>query len=80
MMELSSKFADHDDFFVEEELIDQTTIYLMGFKTLIDFAKSNLYIRQMAASSASVGELLQTLVINLIWILNKLSMLFWRGN
>ncbi|WP_342503835.1 spore germination protein [Lysinibacillus sp. FSL K6-1151] len=61
MMELSSKFADHDDFFVEEELIDQTTIYLMGFKTLIDFAKSNLYIRQMAASSASVGELFTNL-------------------
>ncbi|WP_249663386.1 hypothetical protein, partial [Lysinibacillus fusiformis] len=33
----------------------------MGFKTLIDLAKSNLYIRQMAASFASVGELFPNL-------------------
>jgi hypothetical protein len=61
MVEMKSKFADHDDFFIEEELIHQTVIYLMGFKTLIDYPKSNQYIRQMASSAASVDELLTNL-------------------
>jgi Bacillus/Clostridium GerA spore germination protein len=59
--EIKSKFSNQDDFFIEEELIDKTLIYLMGFNTLIDLTKSNLYVRQMAASSASVKELFMNL-------------------
>lgn len=55
--EIQNRFSDHDDFFMEKELKDKTPIYLMGFNTLIDFNKSNLYVRQIAASSASLKEL-----------------------
>jgi tetrahydromethanopterin S-methyltransferase subunit F len=55
--EIKTMFSDHDDFFMEKELKDKMPIYLMGFNTLIDLNKSNLYVRQIAASSASVKEL-----------------------
>ncbi|MGP9043956.1 spore germination protein [Cytobacillus kochii] len=55
--EIKSKFANHDDFFIEEELIYKTEIFVMGFGTLIDLTKSNLYVRQMAESSTSLKEL-----------------------
>ncbi|MBG9587441.1 hypothetical protein ABE26_10330 [Cytobacillus firmus] len=55
--EIQNMFSEHDDFFLEKELKDRTPIYLMGFNTLIDLTKSNKYVRQMAASSASVTEL-----------------------
>jgi len=55
--EIQNMFSDHEDFFIEKELKDKTSIYLMGFNTLIDLSKSKLYILQLAASSASVREL-----------------------
>jgi hypothetical protein len=55
--EIQTMFSDHDDFFIEKELKDKTAIYLMGFNTLIDLTKSNVYVRQIAASSSSVKEL-----------------------
>lgn len=55
--EIQNMFSEHDDFFLEKELKDRTPIYLMGFNTLIDLTKSNIYVRQMAASSASATEL-----------------------
>ncbi|WP_054028603.1 spore germination protein [Bacillus sp. FJAT-28004] len=58
VQEMKTTFADHDDFFIHEEQFDQTAIYLIGFDTLIDFTKTNLYVRQMAQVSASVNELL----------------------
>ncbi|WP_197080954.1 spore germination protein [Gordoniibacillus kamchatkensis] len=50
-------FEDHDDFFIKEMIVDNTAIFLMGFHTLIDLTKSNLYVRQMAESSTSVNDL-----------------------
>ncbi|TCP21301.1 GerA spore germination protein [Scopulibacillus darangshiensis] len=55
--EIQARFSRHDDFFFEEEQKDKMPFYLMGFNTLIDLAKSNLYVRQVAASSSSVNEL-----------------------
>lgn len=57
VQEIKSKFANHDDFFIHEERINHTAIFLMGYKTLINFTKSKLYVRQMAELSASVDEL-----------------------
>ncbi|MEC1177230.1 spore germination protein [Metasolibacillus meyeri] len=54
LQELTSKFSHNSDFIVEEELIDNTTVYLIGFQTLVDMTKSKLYIQQIAASSISV--------------------------
>lgn len=54
LQELTSKFSHNSDFIVEEELIDNTTVYLIGFQTLVDITKSKLYIQQIAASSISV--------------------------
>lgn len=61
VQEIKSIFANHDDFFIQEEQFDQTAIYLVGFKTLIDFTNSNLYIRQMAKTSSSITELFTNL-------------------
>lgn len=55
--EIESKFSNQGDFFIEEELVDKTTIFLIGFKTLVDLTKSKLYIQQMADSSLSVKAL-----------------------
>jgi len=55
--EIECKFSDHDDFFIEEELVDKTAIYLIGFNTLVDLSKSKLYVQQMAASSTSINAL-----------------------
>jgi hypothetical protein len=55
--EIESKFSNHDDFFIEEEQVDKTAIYLMGFNTLVDLTKSKLYVQQIAASSSSVKAL-----------------------
>lgn len=59
--EIKTKFSNHDDFFVEEELVEESVIYLIGFNTLVDLTKSKLYIQQMAASSTSVKALLTNL-------------------
>ncbi|MCK6258196.1 spore germination protein [Fictibacillus sp. KIGAM418] len=59
--EIESKFSNHDDFFIEEELVDKTAIYLIGFNTLVDLPKSKLYVQQMAASSTSLKVLLTNL-------------------
>jgi hypothetical protein len=61
VQEIKSIFANHDDFFIQEEQFDQTAIYLLGFKTLIDFTNSNVYIRQMAKTSSSITELFTNL-------------------
>ena len=34
--EMQTIFSDHDDFFIEKELKDKTSIYIMGFNTLFD--------------------------------------------
>lgn len=52
--ELTNKFSNHHDFFIEEELIDNTIVYVIGFTTLVDVTKSKLYIQQIAASSISI--------------------------
>jgi hypothetical protein len=57
LKEIKSKFSDHDDLFIEEELIGKTTLYFIGFSTLVDLPKSKLYVYQMAASSTSVKAL-----------------------
>ncbi|WP_057915756.1 spore germination protein [Peribacillus muralis] len=60
--EIQSRFSDHyDDFFIEEELVEKTTIFLIGFNTLVDLAKSKLFVQQMADSSASVKALFKNL-------------------
>lgn len=59
--EIESKFSNHDDFFIEEELVDSSAIYLIGYKTLVDLTKSKLYVHQMAASTNSVKELFTNL-------------------
>ncbi|MBM7583964.1 hypothetical protein JOC86_000501 [Bacillus pakistanensis] len=59
--EIKSKFSNQDDFFIEEELVYNSTIYLIGFNTLVDLTKSKLYVQQMAASPTS----LKALFINL---------------
>ncbi|WNR42881.1 spore germination protein [Paenibacillus roseipurpureus] len=61
VQEIKSIFANHDDFFIQEEHFKQTAIFLIGFNTMIDFTHSNLYIRQMAKMSASVNELFTNL-------------------
>ncbi|MBO0997588.1 spore germination protein [Bacillus sp. SD075] len=55
--EIESKFSNHDDFFIEEVLVDKTAIYLIGFNTLVELPKSKLYIQRIAASSTSVKAL-----------------------
>lgn len=55
--EIQSDFANHDDFFIEKELVDNTTIYFIGFNTLVDLTKSKLYIQQMATSASSLSSL-----------------------
>ncbi|MDN4071738.1 hypothetical protein [Fictibacillus terranigra] len=52
---------NHDDFFIEEELVDKTAIYLIGFNTLVDLTKSKSYVQQMADSSTSLKALLTNL-------------------
>lgn len=59
--EIESKFSNHADFFIEEELYDQLDIFLIGFNTLVDLSKSKLYIQQMAASSTTVKSPLTNL-------------------
>ncbi|MFC5450999.1 spore germination protein [Paenibacillus aestuarii] len=59
--EIKSTFAEHDDFFIHEEQFNHTVLFLMGFHSLINFSKSNLYFRQMAELSASVNELFTNL-------------------
>lgn len=61
VQEIKSIFADHDDFFIQEEQLDQTAFFIIGLSTLIDFTNSNLYIRQMAKMSSSVNELFTNL-------------------
>ncbi|MBM6616687.1 spore germination protein [Bacillus suaedaesalsae] len=61
VQEIEFKFANNEDFFIEEELLDNTVVYLIGFNTLVDLTKSKLYVQQIAASSTS----LRTLLINL---------------
>ncbi|WP_200416605.1 spore germination protein [Virgibacillus salexigens] len=61
LKEIEANFSDQDDFFIKEEQVNKTTIYLIGFKTLIDLNKSKLYVKQMAASSPSVKELVTNL-------------------
>ncbi|MGG0179145.1 spore germination protein [Gottfriedia acidiceleris] len=56
--EIKSNFSNHDDFFIEEELVDDTSIYLIGFKTLVDLTKSKLYVQQMANTSITLKMLL----------------------
>ncbi|MGG1678625.1 spore germination protein [Neobacillus sp. NRS-1170] len=55
--EMESKFSKHADFFIAEELVYKTVIYLIGFNTLVDLTKSKLYVQQMASRSASVKAL-----------------------
>ncbi|MGE6378444.1 spore germination protein [Peribacillus muralis] len=55
--EIESKFSNQGDFFIEEELINKTTIFLIGFKTLVDLTKSKLYVQQIANSNTSVKAL-----------------------
>ncbi|BFH10936.1 spore germination protein [Paenibacillus melissococcoides] len=55
---LKTIFVDHDDFIIKELIFDNMKINLLGFNTLVDFTKSNLYVRQMTESSTSVDELL----------------------
>ncbi|MCQ6266701.1 spore germination protein [Fictibacillus sp. WQ 8-8] len=59
--EIESRFSNHDDFFIEEERVDKTEIYLIGFNTLVDLPKSKLYVQQMAAPSTSLKVLLSNL-------------------
>lgn len=59
--EIKTKFAEHDDFFIQEEQFNEVTVYLVGLSTLIDFTNSNLYIRQMAKMSSSITELFTNL-------------------
>ncbi|TDL72815.1 spore gernimation protein GerA [Rhodococcus qingshengii] len=61
IQEVKSIFANHDDFFAQEEQFDEAAIFLMGLNTLIDFSKSNLYVRQISKLSASVNELFMNL-------------------
>ncbi|TVY05590.1 spore germination protein [Paenibacillus cremeus] len=61
VQELKSTFAEHDDFFIHEEQFDQTVLFLIGYHSLINFSKSNLYFHQMAELSASVDELFTNL-------------------
>ncbi|KWW18038.1 hypothetical protein AS888_07035 [Peribacillus simplex] len=55
--EIEATFSNQGDFFIEEELVDQTKIFLIGFKTLVDLTKSKLYVQQMADSNTSVKAL-----------------------
>lgn len=55
--EIETTFSNQGDFFIEEELVDQTKIFLIGFKTLVDLTKSKLYVQQMADSNTSVKAL-----------------------
>ncbi|MGE7876680.1 spore germination protein [Peribacillus muralis] len=55
--EIESKFSNQGDFFIEEELINKTTLFLIGFKTLVDLTKSKLYVQQIANSNTSVKAL-----------------------
>lgn len=57
LLEIKSTFANHDDFFIQEEQFENTTIYLIGFKSLLDMTKSNLYVRQIALNCTSIYEL-----------------------
>lgn len=59
--EMESMFSNHDDFFIEEELVDKTEIYLIGFSTLVDLTRSKLYLQQIAVSSPSVKALFKNL-------------------
>lgn len=61
VQEMKSTFAEHDDFFIHEEQFDHTALFLIGFNSLINFSKSNLYVRQMAELSNSVDELFTNL-------------------
>lgn len=57
VQEMKSAFSDQDDFFIQDAQFDGTAFFLIGFNTLVDFTKSNLYVRQMAERSASIHEL-----------------------
>ncbi|MFD1356848.1 spore germination protein [Fictibacillus halophilus] len=59
--EMESMFSNHDDFFIEEELVDKIEIYLIGFSTLVDLTRSKLYLQQIAVSSPSVKALFKNL-------------------
>lgn len=55
--EIKSEFSKHDDFFMEEEVLDRSTFFLMGFNTLIDTTRSKLYVKQMTITSPSIKVL-----------------------
>ncbi|WP_226537496.1 spore germination protein [Fictibacillus halophilus] len=59
--EMESLFINHDDFFIEKELVDKTEISLIGFRTLVDLTRSKLYLQQIAVSSPSVIALFKNL-------------------
>lgn len=59
--QVKAMFSNHDDFFAQEEQFNKAVIFLMGLNTLIDFSKSNLYVRQISKLSSSVNELFMNL-------------------
>lgn len=65
--ELTNKFSNHHDFFIEEELIDNTIVYVIGFTTLVDVTKSKLYIQQIRSA------LLDIIVTTIFILLNYVS-------
>lgn len=57
LQNLKSLFGDQEDYFMKEMIVNEMTIYLVGFNTLIDINKSYVYVREMAKTSTSVQEL-----------------------
>ncbi|WEG13480.1 spore germination protein [Pullulanibacillus sp. KACC 23026] len=71
--DIQNLFSVQGDFFIGKEVKDKTAIYIMGFSTLIDLPKSNLYVRQIAAASSSVKELFTNLSDKLDTDINQLK-------
>ncbi|MED1865797.1 spore germination protein [Fictibacillus nanhaiensis] len=62
MNEIESKLTNQADFLCEEMLINQTSCYLIGMNSLVDFPKSKLYIQQMVTDCNST---VQSIVISI---------------
>jgi hypothetical protein len=58
---LTSEFGNNEDLFIEEERIGTAVFHLCGFNTLVDTSKTKVYIRQIAETSSTIGNLLMNL-------------------
>jgi hypothetical protein len=84
MLEIIKKvktvFSNHDDFFIETEIVNDITLYFIGFSTILDVPKSKMYVQQMAASSPTISALFSTIGREVNVDINKINKAVLAGN